>query len=230
MKAAYLVLLSLSWAVLTQGNGYAAPLRPAFQRPGFVSSSGSQCGSAAPLCGKPLAVRPGVSVPLFPRRLEAAAFQAAGSRLVKIPSPRKGEAFPQSGAAEPLVRIHASDEQQNHGRASDTNHRTARASLIKAVRPTQRPNSGQRFIPRNSTNVHQPDSSKPYGSEEGGFIGSKTVNNALTARTPSVARSAAPSFTNPRHRTPNPAVVSGSATSHSSNTAALNGTRMSRKP
>jgi sensor domain CHASE-containing protein len=33
-----------------------------------------------------------------------------------------------------------------------------------------------------------------------------------------------------RHRSPNPAVVSASPISHSSNTGAINGTRMNRKP
>jgi hypothetical protein len=52
----------------------------------------------------------------------------------------------------------------------------------------------------------------------------------LAARTPSVVRPTVPSFNNVRHRSPNPAVVGGSPSSHSSNSGAINGTRMNRKP
>jgi hypothetical protein len=46
---------------------------------------------------------PHFSFSLPQRRLEGAAFQTALRRLVNVQAPRKGEAFPHSGAAEPLV-------------------------------------------------------------------------------------------------------------------------------
>src|SRR5208337_1807600 len=57
----------------------------------------------APLCGKPPAFRPGPPISLSQRRLEGSAFQTTLRRLVNVQAPRKGEAFPHSRAAEPLV-------------------------------------------------------------------------------------------------------------------------------
>ena len=42
-------------------------------------------------------------ISLSQRRLEGSAFQTTLRRLVNVQAPRKGEAFPHSGAAEPLV-------------------------------------------------------------------------------------------------------------------------------
>ena len=69
----------------------------------LASSSNGQRGSAALLCGKPLAFRPTLPISLSPPRLEGAAFQTARRGWVKVQAPRKGEAFPHSGAAEPLA-------------------------------------------------------------------------------------------------------------------------------
>jgi hypothetical protein len=97
----------------------------------------------------------------------------------------------------------------------------------KVSRPN-RPPTGQRRTPvGNATKFHQPGSDKSVSAAKSGFIGTATLSSA---RTPSVARSAALSFNNLRHRSPNPAVVVGSSNSHSRNTAAINGTRMSREP
>jgi hypothetical protein len=79
-------------------------------------------------------------------------------------------------------------------------------------------------------NLGQPGSSKFAAAAKSGFVRSETVSNALSARAPSVVRPTAPSVTNVRHRSPNPAVVAGAPNSRSSNAAALNGTRMNRKP
>jgi hypothetical protein len=79
-------------------------------------------------------------------------------------------------------------------------------------------------------NLHQAGSDKPGGAARSGFIRNETVNNASAVRTPSVVRPTVPSLNNVRHRSPNPAVVGGSPVSHSSNTGAISGTRMNRKP
>ena len=79
-------------------------------------------------------------------------------------------------------------------------------------------------------NLHQPGSVKPTGAAKGGLIPNETVNNALPVRMSSVVRPTVPSLNNVRHRSPNPAVVGGSPNLHSSNTGAINGTRMNRKP
>jgi hypothetical protein len=79
-------------------------------------------------------------------------------------------------------------------------------------------------------NLHQPGSDKPSGAPKSGFIRKETVNNALAVRAPSVVRPTVPLLNNVRHRGPNPAVMDGSADFHGRNTAAINGTRMNRKP
>ncbi len=58
MKTTSLLFLSMSWATLTHGTGYAAPSSPASRLFKLENSSSGQRGSAAPLCGKPLAFRP----------------------------------------------------------------------------------------------------------------------------------------------------------------------------
>ena len=121
--------------------------------------------------------------------------------------------------------------------ASDKNHPRSRASLTAANRPKQLPNSRKRSIPGNAMNLHQPGSDKSGGAAKGGLIQNETVSNALPVRPPSIVRlrhNAQPSLNNVRHRGPNPAVVGGSAGGSanldSSNTGAINGTRMHRKP
>ena len=223
MKSTCLLFLTMSWATLTQGAGYAVPSSPASRLSKLENSSSGQRGSAAPLCGKPLAFRPGPPISLSQRRLEGAAFQTTLRRLVNVQAPRKGEAFPHSGAAEPLVSTHPVSAP-----ASDPNHPPSRASLTKANRPKVLPNSRQRSISGNA--LHQPGSNKSGGVAKSGFIRNETVHNALPVRTPSGVRPTAPLPNNVRHRSPNPGVVSGSADFHSRNTGAINGTRMNRKP
>jgi len=123
-----------------------------------------------------------------------------------------------------------SDIHGDRGRASDTNHPPSRASLAKANRPKQLPNGRQRSLSGNAMNLHQPGSDKSGGAAKGGFIRNETANIALNVRTPSVVRPTVPLLNNAQHRSPNPAIVSGSENFHSRNTGAINGTRMNRKP
>jgi hypothetical protein len=136
--------------------------------------------------------------------------------------------FHDSEAAEPLGGIHPADERGDHGRASNMSHPPHRASLTKTNRPMPLPKSRQRSMPRNA--LHQLGSNKSGGVAKGGLIPNETAHTALPVRTPSVARPAVPLPNNVRHRSPNPAVVGGSAYSHSRNTAAINGTSIRRKP
>ncbi len=121
----------------------------------------------------------------------------------------------------------ASDERRNRGRASRTNRPTRRTALTMANQPQRVPNSRQRSIPGNA--LHQPGSDKSGNAPRSGLIPGGTVNIAGASRTPSVGRPAASSLNNARHRSPNPAVVGGSPNVHSSNTGAIDGTRMNRK-
>jgi hypothetical protein len=137
----------------------------------------------------------------------------------------------QGGAGRPFARRGITDAQV-------TQPATARrrvgghsaAAPRKANRPEQPPNSRQRFLPGEGMKLRQPGSDSSGGAARGGLIQERTVNKAVAVRTPSVVRPAAPIVNNTRHRSPNPAVVSGSPNSHGSNTAVINGTRTSRRP
>ena len=93
----------------------------------------------------------------------------------------------------------------------------------------RKPLPGTRSTLGNVMNVHQRGSAKSTGGAKSGFIRNEAVNNALAVRPPNVVRPTAPSFITVRHRNPNPAVVSGSLTSHGANTGTIDGTRMNRK-
>jgi hypothetical protein len=128
----------------------------------------------------------------------------------------------------------SSDEPRDHHQASSKNPPGIRRSLTAANRPKQLPISRKGSLPGNAMNLHPPGSDKSGGAAKGGFIKNEKVNRVLTARPTGVARSTVASL-NPlpnhvRHRGPNPAVVGGSANPASSNTGALNGTGMNRRP
>jgi len=122
----------------------------------------------------------------------------------------------------------ASDERRNYGRASNPNHPSGSANLIKANRPKQLPNGRQRSLSGNA--LHRPGPDKSGGAAKGGLIPNETVHSALPVRTSSVVRPTPLSLNDVHHRSPNPAVVGGSSNLRSSNAGAINGTRMNRKP
>jgi hypothetical protein len=173
MKTTCLLFLTMIWATLMQGTGYAVPASPASQQTPPASSANTASGHPH-----------------------------------------------DSGQAQQL----------GHGRATDPNQRTSRATLTglsKAKRPKQLPNSGPRSTAGNA--LPEPRSDKLGNAAKGGFIGNETVNHALPVRTSGVVRPAVPSLHQVHHRSPNPAVVGGSPPSHNSNAGAINGTRMNRK-
>jgi hypothetical protein len=189
MKTACLLLLTMSWATLTQGTGYATPMSPAPQQKSPQSSAPT--ATAYPGDAK-----------------RAAPADNGGYR----------------------TREKASVEQRGHGRASITNRPPSRVPLPKANRPKQLPNSRQRSLPGNAMNLHQPGSDRSRGGANGGLTRNETANNALAFGTPSAVRPTVPLLNNVPHRRPNPAMVGGSLISPRSNTGAINGTRMNRKP
>ena len=125
-------------------------------------------------------------------------------------------------------------EPPEHHQTSSKNLPRSRAGLTAANRPKQLPIGRKTSLSGNTMNLHPPGSDKSGGAAKGGFIRNEKVNSALTARPMSVARSTVASLNplpNPvRHRGPNPAVAGGSANPASSNTGALNGTGMNRRP
>jgi hypothetical protein len=124
----------------------------------------------------------------------------------------------------------ASGERRSHGRTLEAIHPPRRTTLPKASLPRQLPNSRQRSITGNGRNLRPPGLNTSSGTRNGGLMPNQNVPRALPIRMSSAARPTVPSFNNVRHRAPNPAVVGGAPNIHSSNTGAINGTRMNRKP
>lgn len=123
----------------------------------------------------------------------------------------------------------ASDDQQNHRNISGNKFPTSNSSLSKSNRPTGLPNRRERSAAEDSKNSHRPGSDKSGGAAKNGFTRNETVNHASSNRAPSAARPSVPSLGDVRHRGPNPAIISGAGSSHTRNTAALDGTHMNRK-
>lgn len=167
---------------------------------------------------------------------------AAPSGLASQPTPPGSSANAAGGhprdaghAASPREGRHqtggtASERPRDRARASDTSRPPSGASVAKANRPRQISNGPKRSLPGIAGNLHRPGSDKFGGAAKSGLIQNETVHNALTVRTSSVFRPTGPWLNNARPRGPNPAVIGGSAISHSRDTWAINGTHMSRKP
>jgi hypothetical protein len=140
-------------------------------------------------------------------------------------------AFSPAGAGRAYARRRVIDAQ---GAQPATARRRVRgrsgAASQKANLPKQLPNNRQRSIPGNALNLHKPGSDKSGGVAKSRFVRIETVNNILAVGTPSGIRPTVPLLDSVHHRTPNPAVVGGSPSSHGGNTVAINGTRMNRKP
>jgi len=96
------------------------------------------------------------------------------------------------------------------------------------VSPHRLPPTNQRSSAvGNAAKAHQPHTNNSVGAVKSGVVGSASVRNA---RASSVTRIVAPTINNVRHRSPNPAVVGGSAKTQASGAGSLNGTRMNRRP
>jgi hypothetical protein len=121
--------------------------------------------------------------------------------------------------------------------ASEKNHPHSRAGLNAANHPKQPPTGQKRPIPRNTARLRQSPLARS-GAAKGGLIKNETTHHGLppvrlTSVLPSVASlnpSLHPLPNDVRHRGPNAAVVSASANSRISNTGAVNGTGMHRRP
>jgi hypothetical protein len=131
-----------------------------------------------------------------------------------------------------------SDEQRDPCHGSDKNHPCRRARLTVANYPERPPKLQKRSTPGSAVYLHRPGSGKAGAAAKSGLIQNETASNAMLVRLPGTGRPPAPSLNpslnNVRHRGPNAAVVGGSAGGSAnlncSNTGAINGTRMHRKP
>ena len=188
MKTTCLFFLTLTWAALRQGIGFAVPASPASQPTSTESSAHAASG------------HPGDA----------------------------GHAAPADDGKHPVGRK-ASEPYRGRGRASDTHHAPSPASLTKANHPQQLANNRQRSLPGNALHHQLPGSNKSKGAGGGGLVPNEIVHNALSARMSNVVRPGVPPLNNVHHRSPNPAVVTGSLNSDRRNNGAIDGTRMSRR-
>ena len=143
--------------------------------------------------------------------------------------PLDAESVAQAGRRYQAARK-APHEQRGTARVSGRNHPPSRASLTKANRPKQLPNSRLRSIPGQAVNLRQAGSAKSGDPAKDGLAQAVAVTGAPRPRPVSAVRSAVPSLSTVRHRGPNPAVVGGFAPLRRANTGAIDGTCMNRKP
>jgi len=121
----------------------------------------------------------------------------------------------------------ASEEERSGGRITRPNHPPAHANLPKVNHPAHLPNS--RLHPFPGYGLRPPSAFQPAGAARGGLVPNGTFHVAPPVRMSSVGSSTVPAVNSVRHRSPNPAVVGGAPSIRSSNTGAINGTRMNRK-
>jgi hypothetical protein len=117
--------------------------------------------------------------------------------------------------------------------ASDKNLPHGRAGLIATNRPKQLPTSRKRPLTPNPASLRQPALARSGAAAKSALIQSETAKHALRVRSTSVRPSVASLNglpTNMHHRGSNPAVVGGLANSRNSDTGAINGTGMHRRP
>jgi hypothetical protein len=114
-------------------------------------------------------------------------------------------------------------EQRSPGHVSGKSH-TRRPANITASRSAR-----GRFPSGNTSDLHKSDSREFNAAAMNGLTSRQTVNKASPVRRASVIRPTGPSLNNARHRGAGRAAISGSA-NYASNTSAVNGTTVRRRP
>jgi hypothetical protein len=193
MKTACLLLLTMSWAALMPGTGYAVPELVAcplpwgegVPRPAFSPAGGGR-------------VRGHWGPASLPTSSQSSAETASGH-----PRDAGHAVSPRDGRHSTEGR--ASDERRYVGRPSDPNHPAGRSSLTRTNRPNSLPNSRPRSIRGNA--LHQPGPGK--SPVKGGFIPNKTVHHAMPVRSSSNVQPSGLRGDNMSHRGVNPARVDG---------------------
>jgi hypothetical protein len=227
MRTACFLFLATTWAALTHGLSYTAPelaLCP-LRRGVFEDSALSPLGERVARDGVFISWRgTGEGV----RPWTGSAHHSSFSQ--RLPSGGGAPRSSMQGAERAFARQRVLDAQgtQSATARGPTRGHTAAASP-QANRSKQPLNGRQRSLPGEGTKLRQPGSDHSGGAARGGLIQNKTVNNGVPVRTPSVAWPAAPIVNNARHRSPNPAAVGGSFSSHSSSAGTINGTGKSGK-
>ena len=120
----------------------------------------------------------------------------------------------------------------DHPRTSEKNPGRGHAGVPVATHPKQPLTKGEPSRSGSAVNFHASSLNRSSGVTKDGSIQTHTgtSHRTLPVRSPGMARTTAPSFSNVRHRSLNPAAIGGPASSSTRNTAALNGTQMGRRP
>ncbi len=132
-----------------------------------------------------------------------------------------------SDIAEPRASTMRAGKRRVQQRNAKANHVPLPESLAKTNR-LKHPAEGQ-VRSATATRRVQPQSRLTVVTRKGS-IQNKSVTSVSAVRRPSMLLSSSPSFDNQRHRGPNPVVIGGIGTLRSSETGAINGSHMSRKP
>jgi hypothetical protein len=153
--------------------------------------------------------------------------QASPDSAAKTASDHPGDTSP--GPPPDGATDHKNGKRDSH-HISEKNLARSRANLVKENHPRQFPSDRERSTSGNATNLHQRRFDPSGSAAKGGFIGNNTVKSIVAVRSPSVVRPAAATLGNVRHRGANPATVGGLGNSTASNTGAISGTHMHRRP
>ena len=122
-----------------------------------------------------------------------------------------------------------SGERHGHRQVFEKNHPRSQVP-VASNHPKQPPNNREHSPSGNAMLGHQPGSDKRRTVARTGSIQGNTVNSVLPVRSVNSFRPNVPMRSTVRHRSANPAVIGGSASSVLRNTGAINGTSVHRRP
>ena len=175
----------------------------------------------------------GSAAPVYGRAL--AAPHTASSQQVSAPAASRAESSgpPNSKRTTPVDELN----RQARGKlvhtpqpgqtAAGENHSTNHPRRTKKNGCQQVSNDARRSNFGNALNAYQVGSTNIRDATKVGSV--PPSRQGVPARPRNVARSNGPSLDNFRHRSPNPAIVGGSANSKSGGTGTINGSRIRRK-
>jgi hypothetical protein len=103
------------------------------------------------------------------------------------------------------------------------------ANLTPTKRATLVPNNRVRSGSANVISLQQRGSTRSGGAQGKVLIQKETVISTVPVRPPRIVRPTPTTLNNVRHRSPNPAIISGFVNSKTGNAGAINGTRMDRR-
>jgi hypothetical protein len=122
-----------------------------------------------------------------------------------------------------------SDGQRDHRRAVGKDLARSHAILTKTRRLTTVPRNRGRSGSATAFHFRQPAQSTSSGGEGRGLLRDNTLKNSAPVRSPHIVRPARTAVSHARHRSPNPAIISGSVNSKTRPAAEISGTLMDRR-